>query len=177
MPYVHSFPPVADRSSRVLILGSMPGKRSLEAGRYYAHPQNLFWPFMESILDIPSTMDYAQRCEALVARRIALWDTLKTCTRAGSLDSEIVTSSMVPNDFDRFLADHPRIELIAFNGATAEKVFMKRVAPSLEDRLRKIGMERLPSTSPANASIPRATKLAAWRVIADTIDAQIGARD
>jgi TDG/mug DNA glycosylase family protein len=143
----------------------MPGKRSLELGQYYAHPRNLFWPFIEAILNVPRTAPYAERCEALKARRIALWDSLKSCRRIGSLDSKIDASSIVPNDFDGFFAAHSKVELIVFNGAMAERVFLKQVAPDIEHHLRAMRLIRLPSTSPANASIPAASKLAAWRVI------------
>lgn len=160
-----SFPPISDPSARTLVLGSMPGKRSLEQEEYYAHPQNLFWPFVDAILGIPREVPYDERCEALKSRGIALWDTLKSCTRPGSLDSDIVRSSMVPNDFAAFLDVHPAIELIVFNGGTAERVFMKLAAPGLQGRLGAIRLLRLPSTSPANASIPVDTKLSAWRVI------------
>lgn len=163
--HVQSFPPVSDRSAAVLVLGSMPGRRSLDQGQYYAHPRNLFWPFIEAIFGVPKTAAYGKRCDALKTQGIALWDTLKACSRSGSLDADIERSTMVANDFAGFLSDHPNIELIVFNGATAEKVFMKLVAPTVQKHLCTTRLVRLPSTSPANASIPFGTKLAAWQVI------------
>lgn len=141
----------------------MPGRRSLEQQQYYAHPQNLFWPFIDSILGVSRAAPYAERCEGLKARGFALWDALQSCTRPGSLDSRIVNSTMVPNDFAAFLSDHPEIGHIVFNGAKAEAVFRSHVVPELEQELAPVRLTRLPSTSPANASIPRDVKLSAWR--------------
>jgi TDG/mug DNA glycosylase family protein len=165
MTRVHSFPPTSTASATRLILGSMPGKASLAARQYYAHPRNIFWQIMHRVLDIPSDASYEQRCQGLAENRIALWDVLKTCTRIGSLDSDIVESSMVPNDFEAFLRAHPGIRTIFFNGAKAEKMYLRHVQPGLPDRLARIRAVRLPSTSPANASIPLAVKLEHWEVL------------
>ena len=159
---IHSFPPISSASANRLILGSMPGKVSLAARQYYAHPRNHFWQIMSAILDVPSRAPYEMRCQALVAQRVALWDVLKTCTRTSSLDSDIVESSIVPNDFETFLSEHPSVDTIFFNGATAEKTYMRHVQRTLPDRLARIRLVRLPSTSPANASIALDAKLQRW---------------
>lgn len=166
MTHVHSFPPVARASANVLILGSMPGKKSLQESRYYAHPMNLFWPFMQELLSVPLAASYKKRCDALKDKNVALWDSLKTCTRSGSLDADIEASSIVPNDFATFFRQHPHIDLVCFNGATSQKVFLRHVLPELGTMLDGVKLVRLPSTSPANASIPRDVKLRDWRIIA-----------
>lgn len=144
----------------------MPGKASLQASQYYAHPRNLFWAMVEEMLGIPRDAPYPERCAALKDNGVALWDTLQACVRPGSLDASIDDSSIVPNDFSGFLNEHPRIRLICFNGAKAESVFVKRVAPTLEQELSEIRLHRFPSTSPANASIPLDVKRDEWRIIA-----------
>lgn len=161
---VHSFASIVDPSSRVLILGSMPGRISLQAGEYYAHPRNLFWRLMESVLGVDSRAPYGERIAQLLARRVALWDVLESCTREGSLDSEIVSSSIVPNDFVSFLEEYPSIQTICFNGAKAASSFRKHVLPGLSDS-SGLTFHCLPSTSPANASISFEKKLAAWGVL------------
>ena len=95
---------------------------------------------------------------------IAVWDVLKSCIRPSSLDSAIDAASAVPNDFATFLAEHPHIRRICFNGATAEALFMKRVRPHLAAR-PDVQHMRLPSTSPANASVPLSEKIRAWQAI------------
>ena len=161
---VHSFPPIAGRSSRVLILGSMPGKASLAAGQYYAHPQNAFWKLLGSFFDFEPEAPYSQRVAALRREGIALWDVMQSCTRKSSLDSDIVESSIVPNDFVPLLTRHRAIGTICFNGAKAEHSFRKYVLLDLPEA-REIEYHRLPSTSPANASIPYARKRQAWQVV------------
>ncbi|HED66766.1 MAG TPA: DNA-deoxyinosine glycosylase [Planctomycetes bacterium] len=160
--HVHSFDPIADHRAHVLILGSMPGKASLAAHQYYAHPRNLFWPLVGEILGFDPTASYHERTRCLLRAGVALWDVLETCTRTSSLDSDIVESSIEVNDLPAFLADHSKIERIVFNGAKAEHSFLRYVLPKLEESER-YALLRVPSTSPANASIPRAKKLAAWR--------------
>jgi hypoxanthine-DNA glycosylase len=162
---VRSLAPRIAASSRVLVLGSMPGKVSLAAGEYYAHPRNLFWPLMEQLLGIDRAAPYERRVAALLRRGVALWDVLETCMRTSSLDSDIVASSIVANDFPRLLARHQRIRVVCFNGAKAAASFRRHVLPQLPDAQR-IAFHDLPSTSPANAVIPFTRKLAAWRVVA-----------
>ena len=160
MSAVRSFPPIADPRSHTLILGSMPGVRSLAAGAYYAHPRNAFWPIVSRLLQLAPDASYAQRTDALRAAGFALWDVLETCIRPGSLDGAIQRDSRVPNDFHGFLARHPRIARIAFNGAEAERSFRRQVLPTLDGRT--IEYHLLPSTSPAY-TMAFEFKLAAWR--------------
>lgn len=152
---------IATADVRVLILGSMPGTQSLLAQRYYAHPQNRFWPFMGELVGALPALPYPQRCQCLTAAGIALWDVLAHCERAGSLDSAIRDHTAEANDFNRFFAAHPRIDRVLFNGAKAESSYRRLVMPTLATR--ELRYLRLPSTSPANASQRREDKLAAWR--------------
>jgi len=160
--HVHSFPPIARAGARILILGTMPGKASLAAQQYYAHPQNAFWRIAGEIFGFDAQAAYRTRAAALAASGVALWDVLKSCTRAGSLDSDIVSESIVPNDLATFLARHPRIRRVCFNGAKAEELYLRHVRPPLRDRTEMTYL-RLPSTSPAHASVPFSKKLRAWR--------------
>ena len=161
MTEVISFAPIEGDSPRVLILGSMPGVASLNAHQYYAHPQNAFWKIMQEILGIPASADYKERIEALKRSNIALWDVLESCIRPGSMDAAIDMDSAKANDIRALLQRHPEINVICFNGGIAEKIFKKRVLPSLGDF--SVQYIRLPSTSPAHASMPFKNKVMAWR--------------
>jgi double-stranded uracil-DNA glycosylase len=164
MAQVESFPPIASGRARVLILGTMPGRVSLRERQYYAHPQNAFWRIVCGILGFDPASSYDARVATVQAADIAVWDVLKSCIRPSSLDSAIDAASAVPNDFATFLAEHPHIRRICFNGAMAEALFMKRVRPGLAAK-PDIEHMRLPSTSPANASVPLAEKIRAWHAI------------
>ena len=163
MPHIHSFPPVENATASVLILGSMPGKESLRAGQYYAHRRNAFWPIMGDMIGAVPTLPYEARIQILKSAGIALWDVLASCMRDSSMDSDIDEASICPNNFESFFLNHPGITYIFFNGTMAEKIFRKQVQPLLEPR--PLHCQRLPSTSPANASMPYAQKLKAWEVI------------
>jgi hypoxanthine-DNA glycosylase len=169
----HSFPPIAGRDARILILGTMPGKVSLRERQYYAHPQNAFWKITAEILGFDPATDYHARTSFLRAHGIALWDVLKSCTRASSADSDIDESTLVANDFRRFFATHASIRRVCFNGAKAEALYTRHVHARLA-RYATLERVRLPSTSPANASVPWPEKLRAWRAITD--GASCGAR-
>lgn len=164
MATAHSFAPIVDEFAHTLILGSMPGAASLEAQRYYAHPRNAFWPIMGELFDAGPSFSYEVRAGKLLGHGIAVWDVLKLCTRDGSLDSAIVESSIVVNDFGAFFGDHPCIERVFFNGAKAEATFGRHVIPMNIDV--PSALVRLPSTSPAHASMNFEQKLRAWSVIA-----------
>ena len=148
----------------MLILGTMPGRVSLRERQYYAHPQNAFWRIVGGILGFDPALPYDARVALIQLAGIAVWDVLKSCIRPSSLDSAIDAASAVPNDFATFLTEHPQIRRICFNGATAEALFMKRVRPHLSTK-PDVQHMRLPSTSPANASVPLSEKLQAWQAI------------
>jgi TDG/mug DNA glycosylase family protein len=164
MVHIQSFPPIASRTARVLILGTMPGKASLREGQYYAHPQNVFWRILGEILGFDPASPYDARVASVQSADIAVWDVLKSCVRESSLDSAIEASSVVPNDLATFLVEHPQVRRICFNGATAEALYMRHVRPRLAAN-PDVQHLRLPSTSPANASVPLSEKVRAWRVI------------
>lgn len=163
MPYIHSFLPIEVASARVLILGSMPGKESLRAGQYYAHRRNAFWPMMGDLVGAVPVLPYATRIQIPQSVGIALWDVLASCTRDSSLDSDIDVATAYPNDFESFFLIHPNISHVFFNGVMAEKCFRRFVQHLLEHR--SLHYQRLPSTSPANASMSYQKKLNAWKVI------------
>ncbi len=163
MPSIESFPPIAAARAHVLVLGSMPGVRSLEAGQYYAHPRNVFWPIVAAVLGFDPAAAYGTRVRALKAHGVALWDVLRRCDRDGSLDSAIVAGSIRVNDFRGFLARHRRVETVLCNGGTAFTKFERLVRPDLEAAGREVRVVRLPSTSPAYAGMSRERKLEIWR--------------
>jgi double-stranded uracil-DNA glycosylase len=162
---IFSFPPIADPRARTLILGSMPGERSLAAGQYYAHERNAFWRIMGALIGAGPELPYARRVALLKAHGLALWDVLAACRRRGSLDSNIELTSVRVNAFPEFLARHRHIERVFFNGGTAERLFKTRVVPLLPDQATKLRMQRLPSTSPAHAAMRSDDKITRWRAL------------
>jgi hypoxanthine-DNA glycosylase len=163
---LRGFAPIADSRARLLILGSMPGAASLQAGQYYAHPRNAFWPIMEDFTGIPATAPYPSRERAVKRAGIAIWDVLAGCRRRSSLDSHIEADSIVVNDFAGFLRLHSGIACIVFNGATAATLYRRHVLRTLELTACKLRTIQLPSTSPANARLTLADKRRAWAVLA-----------
>jgi hypoxanthine-DNA glycosylase len=160
---VRSFAPIADQKARVLILGSMPGNASLAAGQYYAHPQNLFWRILGEVTGAAAASPYAARVRALKSCGIALWDVLESCVREGSLDAAIEDGSIRANEFASFYSAHPRIHRIFFNGAKAEACYRRHVLPALAGAPATLDCHRLPSTSPAHASLSREDKQTQWK--------------
>ena len=142
------FPPSIDENCHTLILGSMPGVTSLEQQQYYAHPQNRFWPLMARLLEEPDVpMDYTGRLQMLLRHHIALWDSIDTCERNGSLDSAIKNEQ--GNDFTALLANYQHIKTICFNGRKSAQAFKRYNKPLLSRT--DITFHTMPSTSPANA--------------------------
>ena len=162
---LEGFAPIARADARVLILGSMPGAASLAAGEYYAHPRNAFWSIIEAVWDIPRSLPYTERARSVQARGLAIWDVVARCRRPTSLDADIDRASVVVNDFAGFLGRHPGIRQIAFNGAGAEALFRRHAWPSLPEALQQLPRLRLPSTSPAHASLALEAKVDAWRAL------------
>jgi hypoxanthine-DNA glycosylase len=153
---IYSFAPIADSRSKVLILGTMPGKESLRMAEYYAHPQNAFWKIIFNLYNIPFSTDYQIKKNLLLQNGIALWDVLRTCERRSSLDTDIKMEG--PNDLRAFLSLHPDILNIFFNGKGAAKFFGKYFADI------NLPNQVLPSTGPAHA-IKWEQKLAIWQII------------
>ncbi len=170
---VQSFAAVSAAHANTLVLGSMPGKRSLQAQRYYAHPRNSFWLIMARLLNADishpaqTEKDYQQALTLLTQRGIALWDVLHLCERATSLDADIIEDSVVANNFSDFFDRHPEVNRVFFNGAKAQQLFQRHVLPELGSAAESLTMVKLPSTSPAHAALNFEQKLQAWRVLVD----------
>ena len=153
--------PLARSDARILILGSLPGQMSLQLGQYYAKPQNAFWRIMATTFHFSPDLPYPDRVAELQNHKIAAWEVCASAFRPGSLDSNI--SQVVVNDFKSFFKTHPSIQLICFNGKTAEKLYRRNVLPTLPKPFSEIPTRSLPSTSPAHAGITFAEKLAQWK--------------
>lgn len=158
------FPPVAHADARVLVLGSMPGARSLAAHQYYAQPRNAFWPIMGALFGAGPELGYEERLRRLSAQGIALWDVLARCRRPGSLDQDIELASALTNDFAGFLLAHQQITHVFFNGQLAARLFTRRVLPGLPPGVTPT-LRTLPSTSPAMASLALAAKIVRWEPV------------
>lgn len=160
-----SFPAVVGRKPKVLILGSMPGIASLKKRQYYGHPQNQFWRLLSEVIgEDLAGMGYDRRLAALKQRGIALWDVLAECTREGSLDSDIQDEE--PNQIAKLLRE-TGIKAVFLNGGKAHAAFQAFIAESLPG---DVEISKLPSSSPAHASLTFDEKLARWKKIADFLD-------
>lgn len=141
---VHPIQPVYEKSSRILILGSFPSVKSREAGFFYGHPQNRFWPLLAALRNEPVPVSIPDRHSFLLRHGIALWDVIASCTIEGSSDSSI--RDAVPNDLSRIL-ENADIQAIFTNGGLAGKLYDRYCFPQTG-----IPAIKLPSTSPANAA-------------------------
>jgi hypoxanthine-DNA glycosylase len=159
------FPPIAGPGARVLVLGSLPSRKSLEQNQYYGHSQNAFWPIMGELFGAGRERPYEQRVATLIRHGVAVWDVLASSVRPGSMDADIDRDAAVTNDFASFFKAQPDIGLVCFNGKTAWQLFDRLVAPVIENGSNRRRYQRLPSTSPAYASMSFEQKLSQWRVI------------
>lgn len=156
---IRCFDPVVDARTRLLVLGSLPGEKSLALQEYYGNRQNRFWALMSEMLGADLVeLDYASRLAALRGHRVGLWDVVADAHRAGSLDSRIRKRN--DNDLLALLADLPSLTTIAFNGGTAARLGLK-VLGSHAARYRIVP---LPSSSPAY-TLAYAEKLRQWQVL------------
>lgn len=165
---LHGLPPVVDAHTRLLILGSFPGARSLAEQRYYAHPQNQFWRILQANLgqgadeDDLIALPYAQRLARMRHWGVGLWDVYASCQRQGSLDTAIREAER--NDFHALARRLPALRGVAFNGGESWK-HHRQLAGLTDASGASLPLWRLPSSSPANASWSLARKLAAWREV------------
>jgi hypoxanthine-DNA glycosylase len=154
-----AMPPAGSDDAVLLILGSLPGDASLEAQRYYAHPQNQFWRLLgRAIGEELGALGYDERLLRLAARGVALWDVVSEARRSGSLDAAM--REVRANPLAGFVATHPRLSAVAFNGGTAARIGRRALG---ETTLRLID---LPSSSPA-FTLPFEDKAVRWAVLGD----------
>lgn len=150
------FAPVIDAGTRLLVLGSLPGEKSLQAQQYYANPHNQFWALMSDVTGCELVpLDYASRLAALLGRGVGLWDVVAEAHRKGSLDSNL--KERADNDLHGLLSQYPNIMAIAFNGKTAGRLGIK----VLGARAASYRIMELPSSSPAY-TLPYADKASQW---------------
>ena len=154
---IQSFGPVIHKECKSLILGSIPGVKSLQEEKYYAHPRNSFWRIIYTLFETPYEEVYEKRIAFLLSKQIALWDVVKKCEREGSLDSAIQKEQV--NDFQTLFKEYPQIKKVFFNGNKAYEIFRKKIGFDFEG----ITFYKLPSTSPAY-TLSFEKKLEAWRV-------------
>ena len=155
----HSFPPVVDRNVRLLVLGSLPGERSLAERRYYAHPQNQFWRLISPAAgrDL-AALDYDARLAALLDAHIGLWDVVASAHRTGSADATL--RDVEGHDIAALAATLPDLRAIAFNGGTALKHGLKQLGTDAA----RWAIVALPSSSPLH-TVGLAAKLPAWEAL------------
>lgn len=159
-----AFPPVVSPDTRVLILGSLPGRASLTAQRYYAHPQNRFWHLAGAVIgrDNLPVLGYDARLAALLKAGIGLWDTIASAVRPGSLDTAIRDAQHAA--LAELVATLPNLRAIGFNGGTSAKIGR----PLLEGS--PLALIDLPSSSPTYASMPLAEKRERWLELQPFLD-------
>ena len=151
----HTFEPIYDESSRILILGTLPSVKSREDNFYYGHPQNRFWTVLSAIVKCEIPFSVEQKKRMLISSNIAVWDVISECDIVGSSDSSI--KNVVPTDIMSVIVGSD-IKALFANGKTAEKLYNKYQKP-----LTGIDIIALPSTSPANASWSTARLTEEWR--------------
>lgn len=141
---LHCFKPIVNKDTKILILGSFPGVKSLSARQYYAHPQNQFWKTLSDILKIElASIPYKEKVKALLKNGIGLWDMVNSCSRAGSSDTSIRNSRL--NDIEDIIKRYSNIRAIFFNGHTSQKLFIRSGCVYSNNHY-------LPSTSPAHTA-------------------------
>lgn len=158
---ISSFPPLIDEESQIVILGSIPGVKSLEKQQYYGHPQNKFWKIIFELFNEKFTEDYAERINTLKRNHIAVWDVIDSCERKGSLDSEIKNEEA--NQIAELLENYPNVKAIFCNGGKSYKNLQKILGKNY-----KLPVMLLPSTSPLH-TIPFEKKYEEWKKILEFI--------
>jgi len=141
-----SFEPISNPDTCILILGTMPGDKSIELNEYYGHSRNKFWKIISTITGNNMPFSYPDKKSLLIKNKIGIWDVAHNASRKGSLDSAI--QDEIPNDLTDFVSKHMNLKVIGFNGKKAESLFNKYFK-----RQEGIKYVSLPSTSPANTSI------------------------
>ena len=156
-----SFPPISDAEIEVLILGTLPGDRSLQSGEYFAHPRNRFWKIIANITNNSLPESYSDKQELLFKSRIGVWNVLHKADRKGSLDAAIQNEE--PNDIPAFIERHKKLKVIGFDGLKVEALFDKYFS-----RRNDLAYISLPSCSPANARFSLEALCDKWKRLLHT---------
>lgn len=158
----HTFEPIFDSKSKILILGTFPSVKSRENNFYYGHPQNRFWFVLAEILKTETPRSIPEKRQMLIENKIAIWDVVGSCEISNSSDVSIKNAQ--PNDIGIILGN-ANIKTIYANGKTAEKLYNKYL-------LKQTGKEifALPSTSPANAAFSKEKLVDAWKIIKEDLE-------
>ena len=159
----HTFDPVFDGRSRVLVLGSFPSVKSREQGFYYGNPQNRFWRVLSEVFSSPVPQSTEEKKKLLLDCGVALWDVAQSCEINGSSDSSM--KNVRPNDIYTLLYT-TGIDRVFANGKTAARLYEKFILPQTD-----IPITALPSTSPANAAYSLADLCERWRIICTLLGA------
>ncbi len=154
---VHPIPPLYDKDSKILILGSFPSVKSREQAFFYGHPQNRFWKVVSGVLSEPLPATVKEKADFLHRNHIAVWDVIHSCQIIGSSDSSI--RDVVPNDLTEILAQAD-IRQIYCNGAKSYEYYKK-----FTEKMTGREAVKLPSTSPANAAYSLEKLKKHWREI------------
>lgn len=155
-----SFEPISSNDIEILILGTLPGDKSLELGEYYGHVRNRFWKIIATLTENDLPLNYDDKKELLLKSKIGVWDVVHKADRKGSLDVDIQQEEA--NDLEDFIARHKNLKVIAFNGKKSEKLFDKYF-----QRKSDITYICLPSSSPANAGINFENICKQWQQLFD----------
>ena len=158
---VHTIPPLYDKSSQILILGSFPSVKSREAQFFYGHPQNRFWKVMSAVFEDVLPVTTEDKRAFLLRHKAAVWDVIGSCDIKGSADSTI--TNVTPNDLGVILKNAD-IKRIFVNGSAAYKYFTKYN--------KNLEATKLPSTSPANAAYSLERLISEWKVIRQISDTE-----
>ena len=156
-----SFPPLLGDNPEILILGTLPGKKSLELNQYYGNPGNRFWAILAVIFNEDEPIEYEDKKAFLFRHHIALWDVAHSAIRPGSADVDI--SEEIINPIEDFLIEYPTIKVIGFNGKAAEEKFRSNISVNSS----KIRIVPLKSSSPANCQYSFETMVADWNKLID----------
>lgn len=154
---IHPIPPVYDKNSRVLILGSFPSVKSREYGFFYGHPQNRFWRVIANVCSEKVPESIEEKKSLLLKHGIAVWDVIHSCEISGSADSSI--KNAVPNDINHII-NESGVEHIFTNGRKSDELYKKYL-----EKQTGIKAVCLPSTSPANAAWSFEKLTEKWKII------------
>jgi hypoxanthine-DNA glycosylase len=157
-----AFPPIVNKDSKILILGTMPSERSLDLQQYYGHAGNHFWKLIFSLFNKPFSKDYSERTQVLLDNQVALWDVLEYCEGKGSNDNNI--KNEIPNDLEKFYVQYPYLKTVFFSSKKAEKFYDKYVGKN-----STMTYFVLPSPNSANAWKTFDQKLEEWKIIPNAL--------